>query len=290
MIYTIKSDLLTVKVNDYGAELVSVVGADGYEYLWDAEKHWFHHAPVLFPACGRIVNDTYTLGGKEYHMGIHGFAPKSEFKLLEKTDSSLTIYIEATDETRAAYPFEFRFTACFEVSENTLNVTFTVQNKSNSVMPYMVGWHPGFTLDHECGAKIPDYSLKFNTDKELISYPITPACFVSHEGVVHPAKNGTYYLDEKEIYDNDSVLFSGTGERCIMSAVGEKHSLDFSWSENLPYFCIWKAPTSEAMFVCLEPWSDLPGDGREENFDDKEMSCLAPGCSEAYRYTAKFNS
>ena len=99
MIYTIKSDLLTVKVNDYGAELVSVVGADGYEYLWDAEKHWFHHAPVLFPACGRIVNDTYTLGGKTYHMGIHGFAPKSEFKLLEKTDSSLTMYIEATDET-----------------------------------------------------------------------------------------------------------------------------------------------------------------------------------------------
>ena len=32
-------------------------------------EYWKHHAPVLFPTCGRIVNDTYTYGGKTYHMG-----------------------------------------------------------------------------------------------------------------------------------------------------------------------------------------------------------------------------
>ena len=288
MIYTIKSSLLTAKIDSLGAQLISVVGADGYEYIWNGKEHWSHHAPVLFPACGRIVNDTYTLLGKTYHMGIHGFAPSSEFRALVNEESRLVLAIEATDSTRKAYPFEFSFIADFSVAENQLIVSFTVQNKDEKVMPYMVGWHPGFTLDHKNGAKIPDYSLRFNTNKNLVSYPITPACFVSHEGIDYPVEDGTYYLNEKEIYDNDSVLFSGTGERVYMSCPGESHALDFSWSENLPYFCIWKAPTSEAMFVCLEPWSDLPGEGGEENFDTKEMSRLLPGKSETYTYRAKF--
>ena len=49
MIHTIKSGKLTAKINDFGAELVSAVGADGYEYIWDGKEHWSHHAPVLFP-------------------------------------------------------------------------------------------------------------------------------------------------------------------------------------------------------------------------------------------------
>ena len=288
MIHTIKSDLLTVQVNDFGAELISAVGADGYEYIWDGKEYWRHSAPVLVPACGRIVNDTYTLGGKVYHMGIHGFAPKSQFDVVGKTDSKLTLQIKETESTKESYPFDFTFTADFEVKENTLIVNFTVHNRDNKVMPYMVGWHPGFTLDHANGAGVEDWSLDFNTTDTLTSYPITPACFVSHVGVPHPAKDGVYTLCEKEIYDNDSVLFSGTGERCLMSAKGEKHSLDFSWSENLPFFCIWKYPKSEAMFVCLEPWTNLPGDGGEENFDTKEMSRLGAGESATYTYSAKF--
>ena len=288
MLHTIKSAELTVTVNDFGAELISAVGLDGYEYIWDGKEYWRHSAPVLFPACGRIVNDTYTLGGKVYHMGIHGFAPKSQFDVVNKSESKLTLAISESAETKEMYPFDFTFTADFEVVESTLIVNFTVQNKDEKVMPYMVGWHPGFTLDHENGAGVEDWSLDFNTTGTLISYPITPARFVSHTGVEHPAKGGVYTLSEKEIYENDSVLFSGTGERCLMSAKGEKHALDFSWSENLPYFCIWKAPKSEAMFVCLEPWTNLPGEGGEENFDTKELSRLEPGNSETYTYRAKF--
>ena len=70
MIHTIKSGKLTAQINDFGAELVSAVGADGYEYIWDGKEYWCHHAPVLFPTCGRIVNDTYTYAGKTYHMGF----------------------------------------------------------------------------------------------------------------------------------------------------------------------------------------------------------------------------
>ena len=288
MLHTIESEKLKATIDDFGAELVSAVGADGYEYIWSGKEHWHHHAPVLFPTCGRIVNDTYTYQSKTYHMGIHGFAPKSQFEVVEKTESKLSLSIKATEETLENYPFDFVFTACFEVRENVLRVEFTVENRDDKVMPYMVGWHPGFTLDHASGAKVVDYSLKFNTAKNLVNYPVLPTCFVSHEGIEYAVENGTYFLNEEEIYSHDSMLFTGTGERAILSAKGEKHSLDFSWSSNLPYFCIWKAPKSEAMFVCLEPWTNIPGDGREENFDTKELTRLPCGKSETYTYVAKF--
>lgn len=288
MIHTIKSNELTVKINDFGAELISAVGADGYEYIWDGKEHWDGHAPILFPACGRILNNTYTLGGVEYHMGAHGFAMKNAFEVAVKTDSRLTLALKSSDETKKMYPFDFIFTADFEIQGNRLIVNFTVQNNDKKVMPYMVGWHPAFTLDHANGARVEDYSLKFNTDKDLVCYQVLPTCFVSHEGIDYHVKNGTYVLNEKEIYDNDSMLFSGTGEHAVLSAEGEAHSLDFSWSENLPYFCIWKAPDSKAMFVCLEPWTNLPGEGEEENFDTKDLSRLPAGKSATYTYVAKF--
>ena len=288
MLHTIKSEKLTAKINDFGAELVSAVGADGYEYIWDGTEHWHHHAPVLFPTCGRIVNDTYTYHGKVYHMGIHGFAPKSQFEVVKKTDSKIILEIRATEETLKNYPFDFVFTASFEVKKNALYVDFTVENLAEEAMPYMVGWHPGFTLDNANGAGVEDYSLRVGTIDNLINYPVLPTCFVSHEGLDYPVTNGTYVLNEDEIYSHDAMLFSGTGERAILSANGEKHSLDFSWSSNLPYFCIWKAPKSEAMFVCLEPWTNIPGDGSEENFDTKELIFHATATTEIYTYVAKF--
>ena len=288
MLHTIKSEKITATINDFGAELVSAVGADGYEYIWDGKEFWHSHSPVLFPTCGRIVNDTYTYGGKTYKMGIHGFAPSSQFEVVEKNDSRLALAIRATAETLKNYPFDFVFTAVFEVKDNVLTTSFTVENRDEKVMPYMVGWHPAFTLDHEGGAGVEDYSLKFNTSENLINYPVLPTCFVSHEGIEYPVTDGTYVLNEDEIYPHDSMLFSGTGERAILSAKGERHSLDFSWSANLPYFCIWKWPSSDAMFVCLEPWTNIPGDGREENFDTKELTRLPSGKSETYTYVAKF--
>ena len=289
MIHTIKSDRLTVKIDDFGAELISVLGADGYEYIWEGKEHWRHHAPVLFPTCGRIVNDTYTLSGKTYRMGIHGFANKSQFSVVSKSESRLTLSITENGTTLEQFPFNFEFRADFTVSENALTVVFTVFNNTDRTMPYMVGWHPGFTLDCKNGSDIEDWSLCFETKENLISYPITPACFVSHEGVEYPITDGTYFLNEREIYDNDSVLFSRVGGGVTLSCKGEAHSMEMSFSDNLPYFCIWKAPTNDAKFVCLEPWSNLPGDGREENFDTKEMSRLSAMSDESYTYSMKFN-
>ena len=70
MIYTIKSDKLTANISSTGAELVSL-RSDEQEFIWQGGV-WKEHAPLLFPACGRIVKDTYTYRGKVYQLMING--------------------------------------------------------------------------------------------------------------------------------------------------------------------------------------------------------------------------
>ena len=290
MIYVIENEEIKVSVDSHGAELVSAVGKDGYEYVWQGDaEYWDGHSPVLFPHCGKILDGKYTTGGVEYRMNAHGLARDFEFSPTRVTKTELVLTLTANEETKKIYPFDFALTARFAVEDNALVAEFTVENKGDKVMPYMFGWHPAFTLDNAGGSAIGEYKLSMNAGESVSWYPLQHGCFVRPYGEDYATPSGEYYLNEKEIYDNDTMIFVGVGERAVLSCEKENHDVDFTWSKNLPYFCIWKAPHSEARFVCLEPWSDVPGDGETaENFDVKRMSRLAPGAEEVYSYDVKF--
>ena len=274
MIHNIKSDKLTVRINDVGAELISARGADGFEYVWMANPDfWDSHAPLLFPVCGRILDGYYIYNGKKYDMSCHGFASEKSFKVKSKGEDSITLVLEADEQTLSQYPFSFTLTASYTVVGDTLSASFTVENKDKKEMPYMFGWHPGFMLDSAGGSAIGDYSLKLDGVDKVTWFPL---------------KNSEYVLNEEEIYANDTMIFVGTKEHALLQSDKEKHAVDFTWSENLPYFCIWKETDSNARFVCLEPWSDVPAGGDvEENFESRRMSRLECGKSRDYCYSVK---
>ena len=292
MIYTIKSEQLSVKIDSHGAELISAIGADGFEYIWQAPRAelWDGHSPVLFPHCGKILGSEYTVGGKTYKMGAHGFAKLSEFEVASRSDSALVLELKANESTKEIYPFDFVLTADFKVEKNRLFANFSVQNDGKTVMPYMFGWHPGFTLDTSRGHKIGDFVLSFDDVDCVRWHDVINGGFVDAKGVDYPLENSAYPLCEREIYEHDTMIFVGVNDRARLAAEGCPHGIDMSWSGNLPYFCIWKMPTSEANFVCLEPWSNIPGDGlTPENFDTKAMSRLDANASDCYRYSISFN-
>ncbi len=291
MNYQIKSEKLTVTISSLGAELVSAVGNDGFEYVWQNEtgEFWGGHAPLLFPHCARILNSEYTYGGKRYEMNSHGFARRSEFELVSQSDSEVVLSLKSSDATRVAYPFDFELIAEYKVAENALFANYTVQNKDKKALPYMFGWHPGFNLDCKNGAKIDDFSVKFDDISECDWYPMV-GMFVSPVSQKYALPESKYQLSEKEIYENDTLIFVGTGTRAYLSAPKAEHTVDLSYSENLPYFCIWKYASSKAKYICLEPWSNVPGDGvTPENFETKKMERLPSGESATYAYCVKFN-
>ena len=286
MIYTLKNDNLEVKVNSLGAELSSVVSSSGFEYIWQGEE-WKKHSPVLFPICGALLDGKYIFKGREYSLGKHGFAKTEEFTLKEADETSLTLVLESNEETLAIFPFDFTLSAHFEIDGNRLSATFTVENSGKQIMPYMFGWHPAFTLGGE--NPIGSFYVDFGKTSELSRHTLQNGPFINPFYTSYPLKDGRYYLNEEEIYANDTMIFKDAPKTIKLAGDARDKALTLEYSDNLPYLCIWKFPASSARYICLEPWSDIPSDGETpENFLSRPMSRLSPSETADYEYTLTF--
>ena len=288
MLHTIKNNYLTVTVDTFGAQMMSVKSADGYEYMWQGEKWWEDRCPVLFPTCGNCPTRKYYYGGKEYKLPIHGIAMYKEFTLKSASDDTLLFVLKSDEGTLEQYPFDFEFAVEFKLTDSELTVKLMPKNTGDKVMPYMTGWHPGFNLWGDEG--IGDFSVDFGKGEELDWYPIPPDAPISKYSRKHALNGGKYFLNEEEIYANDTMIFENYPKSFSLKDGNGYAKISMEVSDNLSFFCIWKEPCSEARFVCLEPWSNIfNSDGTTEHFEKKEMQRLEPGCCGLYTYKVKFN-
>ena len=284
MIYTISSDKLTAKINSVGAELISL-SSKTEEYIWQGGV-WKEHAPLLFPACGRLVGNTYTLGGKSYEMGIHGFARKLDYMLHEISDNRIVLILENNDETYASFPFEWRLIVEYVLTGSTLKANFTVFNNDERVMPFMFGWHPGFTLWGDI--PMSDFVLDFGDTCCVTHHLCTDTKFISGAVEAYPLEGGKYKVNPEEIYAQDTFVLSDTLGKVTLSSPKSERELTITWSDNLPYIAIWSWPYADARYICLEPWSGLPGDGvTPEVWENRINISLASGDSETFSYTVE---
>ena len=286
MIYTLKNDKLEVKVNSLGAELISVLSQEGFEYIWQGQE-WPKHSPVLFPICGALLDGKYMFNAREYNLPKHGFAKTCEFEAKYVTETELTLELKQNSETLALYPFDFVLTANFSVEKNVLKVLFSLNNKSKLIMPYMFGWHPAFTLGGN--ADINRFYVDFGDKKELSRHTLQNGPFINPFYTSYPLNNGKYYLNEEEIYSNDTMIFKNAPKTVKLAGGMQDRAITLEYSDNLSYLCIWKYPSSSARFICLEPWSDVPSDGETpENFLSRTMSRISPSETADYEYTLTF--
>ena len=128
MNYTIANDRLTVQISSRGGELQSII-RDGREYLWQADPaFWDEKAPNLFPYIARMTEGKYTLDGVTYHMPIHGFIHVTELAMEEQSGERIVFRLDANEETRACYPYEFTYRVIYELDGDMLNITYQVEN------------------------------------------------------------------------------------------------------------------------------------------------------------------
>ncbi len=290
MDYTIKNEYYTITVSQLGAELTSIKDANGFEYMWhNNADFWDSHAPLLFPACGRMKDKKYTYKGVEYPISNHGFLRNMEFAVASKEGGHITMTFTSNAQTRKIYPFDFTAIADYELRADELIFSFTIKNTGKDTMPYMFGWHPGFNLPVDGGQDIEDYIIDMGEEVNTLNwFSLQNGPFVNPKSKEYKLQSGKYKVCEDEIYKNDTLIFTGHKNSVKMYAEGHPYELSLSWSENLPYLCIWKDDSNDAKFMCLEPWSDVPADGIcDENFDTRKMSRLPAGKSETYSYTIK---
>ena len=284
MNYILKNDIYEATISTKGAELVSLKMADGFEYIWQGrEDLWSDHAPLLFPICGRVPNAKYTLGGKWYDMGLHGFLSVSEFSLSEYSDTKIVLTFESNEETRVNYPFDFLVTATYTLDGDKIHFDAKVKNMGSELMPYMFGWHPAFNLKCDDGQDINDYKFYFGEDVTSLEwYPI------DRQMHMYPIPDSHYHANEAEIYENDTMIFKGHNNFVKMYAEGHPYEVYMEWSENIPTLCIWKEPYNEHKFICIEPWAYTPKNGIDDNdFNVRKMQRIESGVEEEFNYTVK---
>ena len=145
----LKNGQLTIKIKPYGAELAGISdNKTGREYLWQGEPSiWSGQSPILFPIVGRLCSDSFTYRDKKYYLPKHGFARKSQFEILMASDEKASFRLEASEETRRVYPFDFALTVEYALKDKTLAVSNTVKNLGNDEMYFSLGAHPAFNIE-----------------------------------------------------------------------------------------------------------------------------------------------
>lgn len=293
MIYILENDRLKVKISSMGAELQSIYRTDlDTEYLWQGDPDfWKNRAPNLFPICGRLIEGKYSFEGKEYEMAIHGFARNMEWEVIHQKSNVLTLQLQSNEETLASYPWRFSLEMVYTLEEDTLSVASILHNLDDKTMLFAMGGHPGFNVPLTKGENFENYFIEFDN-------PCTPNLLVLSETCFYTGNTTPVPLDENnrlwlthQMFDKDAWFFQDTDKGLTLKSENGERSVHMSFPD-MKYVGLWHKPFSEAPYVCIEPWTGVPGWDRPgvAAFEDKpEMTELEPQGIYRNTYTMSFN-
>lgn len=262
MIVTISNSQLSATINTLGAELISLV-KNNTNYIWQVdETYWNKTSPVLFPIVGRLQNDSYTYNGKSYQLPRHGFARNMEFSFKKRSDSQVVFELNATEETKANYPFDFKLLMAYTLMDNELVIEYFVRNQSDEVLPFSIGAHPAFAIEEN----FEDYSLQFNKEDSFETHHLENESFNGKTTLVE-TKNNSIALNYA-LFEKDALVFKQLKSNEIILKHQDKNILKVNF-DHFPYLGIWTK--NSAPFLCIEPWCGLAdATNHNGNLEDKE--------------------
>lgn len=277
--FTIHNQKLTAVIDEMGAQLMSLKAADGTEYLWQGDpRFWKGRAPVMFPWVGRLYGGCYQHRGKTYEMGIHGFARVLPFVCTAQSESALTMTLTANEETKAQYPFDFRFDVTYALQEDTLQITFGVENTGNETMYYAWGGHPGFNVPLEKTESFEDYRLEFGTPCRPDQTVFTENVLLSGQTKPFLLEEGRYRSIAHDLFDNDAIFLTHMAKSVTLRSQVSGRGVCLRYPD-MAHLGLWHAPKTQAPYMCIEPWSALPArEGVTEELSCRsDLMATAPG-------------
>lgn len=258
MNYIISNSEISAQISSKGGELQSVRSAAGKEYLWQGDTEiWEDRAPNLFPYIARLTEGSYWFQGKKYHMDIHGFLPSSEMEFVEKTEDSLALKLETSEETLKQYPFNFVLLITWKVKGSTLDITYQVENKDSRTMYFGIGGHPGFIVPLEENRKFEDYRIDFGGEVIPQRVNMSEDCFVMEGEKPLELKDGRYLNLCHNLFDHDAIILKDMPRQVRINCAGGAEEITLTFPK-MNYLGIWHRPFKTPDYVCVEPWSSLP--------------------------------
>jgi galactose mutarotase-like enzyme len=263
----LSNDNLSVTIKHLGAEITNIQTNDGLELIWQAHpKIWARHAPILFPIVGKLKNDQYKCNGKIYQMTQHGFARDLSFIQTASNHNSVTFQLVENSQTLAIFPFHFLLEINYILIGYKLTINYTVKNTGQTILPFSIGAHPGFSCPHRADENYDDYYLEFEQEEELIHHKLTQGLRSGDTG--QPLKSKYIHLSTS-LFDEDALIFNTLKSKYIQLKNRQGNFTLEVGIEGWPWLGIWSKPN--APFVCIEPWhgiTDIANTSGE--FNDKE--------------------
>ncbi|WP_156840764.1 aldose 1-epimerase family protein [Novosphingobium aquimarinum] len=258
---------LTARINPLGAELWSLVDAQGREYMTDADpRFWTGHAPVLFPIVGELRGGMYSLDGKEYPLTRHGFARRSHFELVEHRDDLTRFRLTDSAETRAVYPFAFVLELTFRIDGMRLKLEASVRNPGDAPLPFSFGFHPAFAWPLPDGGEKLAHQIVFACDEPLDIWRLDANGLIAHDES-SPIVGDRLSL-RPELFEDDAMILDDLRSRHLRyESQSGAPRIEVAFPDT-PYLGIWQKPG--AGYICIEPWqgladdADFTGDFREK--------------------------
>ena len=253
MNHHISNDNLRVVVSEYGSELQSIRSKDQIEYLWQGDPaYWSGRAPTIFPYVGRLTEGSYYFQNNRHEMPIHGFAPT-------------------------------------QLCDDTLLVTYIVENRDDKTMYFGLGGHPGFNIPLEPELTFEDYSLTFSEPCNPLRVSLSDDCYVLENDEPFHLINDRELPLQHNLFDRDAIILKQTAPSATLASKKGKHGVTMLFPD-YPMLGIWHTTESDAPFVCLEPWSSLPSrSGVIEHLETQsDLIQLEPSCIYTISYQLKF--
>ena len=280
MLFEIRNEILSVAVNDKGAELWSVRRIDGdTEYMWQGDPaYWEDRSPLMFPFCGRVRGETYSYKGNAYPMGCHGFAAGEVFEAKRLGEDSIALTLRSSEKTCAVYPFDFVLTVTYRLEGGRLALSLRVENTGSEKLPFMVGAHPGFFVPLG-GGTFEDWFLEFGETAVPWQMEISPDGFRTGKEEPYSLKDGRVLPLRHGLFDIDGIFLRGAARSVTLRSDKSERFVTLSYPD-CPYIGFWHCP-GEAPYLCIEPWSGMPEvEGASEDLSEKrDLSWLDPGQS-----------
>lgn len=270
----------TAEIQPRGAQIASFKTSSGREVIWQADSNvWAQHAPVLFPVCGSVKDNQISIDGQMYPMTKHGFTRNPEFQVAKQGDDFVELILTPTEESKPMYPFEFVLHVTYTLQENGFTTTFLVENRSDKVMPFCVGGHPGFVCPMENGAEFSDYRLVFPQVENGVN-SLAPGGYLIDGFEQLPLQDGTTLPLNYELFDQrDALIFTQLKSRSVdLLHKDSGKGIHFTFPK-MEVLAVWTKPGAHAPYLCLEPWHGMPGQVTESGrFEDKPFAThLQPG-------------
>ena len=268
---TITNSEISVSIAKKGAEIQSI-NRGGVEYMWSRDPmFWKSCAPIMFPVCGGLSKGKYELDGESYEMPKHGFAKSSDFEIEKQSDTSVTLVLRDSEESRKIYPFAFAFRVTYELCGASLKVTYDAENLGDKTMYCTFGGHEAYATPEGIEA----YELEFPEKETLYAYALNGDLLTDYTKLI--VNNSEHLVLDDRHFVLDALVFRGVKSRSVTlkSKVSDRRvRVDF---DGFDYLVLWHKHT--APYICIEPWCGIQDvAGSSPRLAEKEgIHAVAPG-------------